>query len=533
MQQPAGETVARVSEPQEIPLVAPREMSGADVEGGAEREELIAELFERQYAALVRLAYVVLQDRYVAEDVVTEAFCSLQRRWSGVRTETAPGAYLRTAVLRGCRSRVRELRRARVLPPVADVGASDASSAGASTIAHEEPRTLAVGVLPLPHRQREVVVCRYYLDLSEVETAALLGISLGAVRRHARRARDMLFPTVEGEPVNGAEDLLRQMLHSLGREVHVSDDDVAAARSRFAHLRAQRRRRRTSGVALAATAALVGAAVGGLVVRGLDGPEARPAAPTDAVPTGTPPVPGAPALTAEDLTGLWVIPDNNGWVWEFHADGTMGWMNPGLGADYEETYFQVAGDILDLGPCEFRVGMLQESTMTGAVAEGEGPVRDCQSPPGEAWTWIRVEPRGTLSASAFEGLALANTVEVSQEEAMVGVWWKEDTGQAMMVTHADGGMRYALDDDGDIAVSPDDLGSAVLDRQGELRLTSRAVPASPGTCEPGASATLSDLSLGTYDSRLWATPVRVLTATSAPGACAEHADLGGTWLRVP
>jgi RNA polymerase sigma factor (sigma-70 family) len=197
MQQRAGETVAKVSEPQEIPLVAAREISGADVEGGAEREELIAELFERQYAALVRLAYVVLQDRYVAEDVVMEAFCSLQRSWSSVRTRTAPGAYLRTAVLHGCRSRVRELGRARAQRRVPDVGASDAGSASAT--GHEEARTLAVGVRALPHRQREVVVCRYYLDLSEAETAALLGISVGAVRRHAHRARETLLASVEAD----------------------------------------------------------------------------------------------------------------------------------------------------------------------------------------------------------------------------------------------------------------------------------------------------------------------------------------------
>jgi hypothetical protein len=332
--------------------------------------------------------------------------------------------------------------------------------------------------------------------------------------------------------VNGPEDLLRQTLRSLGREVHVSDDEVAAARSRFAHLRAQRRRRRTSGVALTATAALVGAAVGGLVVRGLQGPEAVPASPTDAVPTGTSPVPGAPALTPEDLAGLWVIPDNNGWVWEFHADGTMGWMNPGLGADYEETYFQVAGDILDTGMCEFRVGMFQESTMTGAVTEGEGPVRDCQSPPGEAWTWIRVERNGSGAVSAFEGLALSNTVEAS-EEGLVGVWWREDTGQALMVTGEGGGLGYRLDDDGDIAVAPDDIGSAALSPQGELTLTSGAVPGFTGTCPAGASVTLRDISVGTYESRLWAAPLRVLTATSAPEDCPVHADLGGTWLRVP
>lgn len=331
--------------------------------------------------------------------------------------------------------------------------------------------------------------------------------------------------------MNGSEDLLRQTLRSLAREVNVSEDEIAAARHRLARLRVQQQRRRLSVVALTAAAALVGAVAGGLAVRGLDGPEAVPAAPADAAPTGTSPVPGAPAITPEDLAGLWVIPDNGGWVWEFHADGTMGWMNPGLGADYEETYFQVAGDILDTEVCPFRIRMTGQGTMTGEVVEKDGTVGDCEAGPGDPWTFIRVQP-SPLSVPAFEGLALANTAEVS-EESMVGVWWREDTGQALMVTEEDGGLVYALDDDGDIAVAPDDVGSLVLDRPGEVTLTSGAAPESSGACDPGDSATLGDLSLGTYDSRLWEAPLRVLGATSAPGACTEHADLGGVWLRVP
>ena len=194
MQHPVGETVARVSDPQEIPLVDLSAVSGPDVDSRV-RDDVVAELFERQYAGLVRLAYVVLQDRAFAEDVVMEAFCSLQLRWSSVRNKAAPGAYLRTAVLFGCRSKIRELVRERARRPVSEVGPPDPSSA--SAIAHDEARALAVAVRALPHRQREVVVCRYYLELSEAETAELLGISVGAVKRHAHRARETLFATVE------------------------------------------------------------------------------------------------------------------------------------------------------------------------------------------------------------------------------------------------------------------------------------------------------------------------------------------------
>jgi RNA polymerase sigma factor (sigma-70 family) len=52
---------------------------------------------------------------------------------------------------------------------------------------HEDARRLAAAVQALSTRQREVVVCRYYLELTEAETAAMLDIGLGSVKRHAHR----------------------------------------------------------------------------------------------------------------------------------------------------------------------------------------------------------------------------------------------------------------------------------------------------------------------------------------------------------
>jgi RNA polymerase sigma factor (sigma-70 family) len=47
---------------------------------------------------------------------------------------------------------------------------------------------LEAAVMALPRRQREVVVLRYYLDLSEEQIAKLLGIRRGSVKSHASRA---------------------------------------------------------------------------------------------------------------------------------------------------------------------------------------------------------------------------------------------------------------------------------------------------------------------------------------------------------
>lgn len=186
--------MAKVAQPDDVHFVAERAILAADAEDRS-REEVIAELFQVEYAGLVRLAYVILKDRCSAEDVVMEAFCSLHAHWFGARRKSAPLAHLRTAVLFGSRSRVRALIRERARRPPSEVGVPDPSSAG--VIARDEARVLAAGVRSLPQRQREVTVCRYYLELSDVETAELLRISVGAVKRHAYRARQALYTTVE------------------------------------------------------------------------------------------------------------------------------------------------------------------------------------------------------------------------------------------------------------------------------------------------------------------------------------------------
>jgi RNA polymerase sigma-70 factor (sigma-E family) len=163
---------------------------------GRPRDEAVEALFRSEYAGLLRLAYRIVGDRYAAEDVVMEAFCSLYRHWSGMRRASAPLPYLRSAVILGSRTVIRQLVRDRNRRPVWDVGRPDPSSETA--IAGREADSLAEAVRTLPDRQREVIVCRYYLELSEAETAQLLGLSVGSVKRHAHRARETLSARLEG-----------------------------------------------------------------------------------------------------------------------------------------------------------------------------------------------------------------------------------------------------------------------------------------------------------------------------------------------
>jgi RNA polymerase sigma-70 factor (sigma-E family) len=155
------------------------------------RVELVALLYHRQYRDLVRLAYGLLGDRAEAEEVAQDAFAVLLSRWSSLRNvESAPG-YLRTTVVNGARGHWRR-RRVREL---ADKTLRRDPASKDRDVVEESAVLAAVGQLPL--RKRECVLLRYYADLSEAETAAALGISVGTVKSQTSKALSQLAALLE------------------------------------------------------------------------------------------------------------------------------------------------------------------------------------------------------------------------------------------------------------------------------------------------------------------------------------------------
>jgi RNA polymerase sigma-70 factor (sigma-E family) len=153
---------------------------------GAERvpDRAVTALYESHALSLTRLAYVMLGDRAAAEDVVQEAFLGLYRRWGNLRDPAAAPGYLRTSVLNGCRLVLRfrarhDGRPATELPW---------ESAEATALVSEEYRHLLQAIRSLPPRQREALVLRYYLELTEEETARSMGIRRGTVKSATSRA---------------------------------------------------------------------------------------------------------------------------------------------------------------------------------------------------------------------------------------------------------------------------------------------------------------------------------------------------------
>jgi len=145
----------------------------------------IEDLYRDHALGLVRFALLLTGDRATAEDVVQDAFLGLHRHWDEVRDPDKVLAYLRKAVVNGCRSYYRRHLTARGLRPEPP---ALVQSAEASMLAGEDRRALLAAVDALPSRQREVLALKYFLDLGEREVAAILGISRGAVASTASRA---------------------------------------------------------------------------------------------------------------------------------------------------------------------------------------------------------------------------------------------------------------------------------------------------------------------------------------------------------
>jgi RNA polymerase sigma-70 factor (sigma-E family) len=148
-----------------------------------EAERHLTALYETHALNLGRLALLILGDPAGAQDVVQDAFLGLYRRWGKLADPGAAPAYLRTSVLNGCRTALRQRSRAAWAPAEEPL-----ESAEATLLQAEQQQTVLAAVRRLPARQREALVLRYYLDMSEEQAAQAMGVSKGTVKSSTSRA---------------------------------------------------------------------------------------------------------------------------------------------------------------------------------------------------------------------------------------------------------------------------------------------------------------------------------------------------------
>lgn len=192
-------------------------------------EDEAARLYGAHRLALVRLAVLLLEDLPCAEDVVHGAFADFLSRSRSLRDPDRALAYLRSSVVKRSAAAARAAR---------------AAHTGQVRLTLQHGRILDA-VRGLPVRQREVLVLRFWCELTEARTAETLSVSRGMVRSSVGRALAAL---------DVAEEPLAEALRARA-------DQVGAPDLRPPEMPAAARSRRPLVLAVAAIAACVAAAV--------------------------------------------------------------------------------------------------------------------------------------------------------------------------------------------------------------------------------------------------------------------------------
>jgi RNA polymerase sigma-70 factor (sigma-E family) len=173
--------------------------------GGWTADEALTALYAAHWRGLVRLAWLLVRDQQVAEDVAQEAFVATYRRWGSLRSSDAALGYLRTCVVNGSRSTLRHrgVRERHAAAEAGDQEHRETPSAEASALQGRDHDEVMGMIADLPVRQREVLILRYYLDLAERDIASTLGISRGSVKTHASRGISALRAQLFQGPQEG------------------------------------------------------------------------------------------------------------------------------------------------------------------------------------------------------------------------------------------------------------------------------------------------------------------------------------------
>ncbi|WP_267241525.1 SigE family RNA polymerase sigma factor [Streptomyces sp. PR69] len=163
----------------------PSQRGGADdaMAAGTTVDHL-TETYRAHYRSLLGLAALLLDDTASCEDVVQEAFIRVHSARNRVRDPEKTLAYLRQTVVNLSRS---ALRRRILGLKLLSKPMPDMASAEEGAYEQLERDALIKAMRGLQRRQREVLVLRYFADMTEAQVAQTLGISLGSVKAYGSR----------------------------------------------------------------------------------------------------------------------------------------------------------------------------------------------------------------------------------------------------------------------------------------------------------------------------------------------------------
>ncbi|MBB5867733.1 RNA polymerase sigma-70 factor (sigma-E family) [Allocatelliglobosispora scoriae] len=146
-------------------------------------EESFREYVRARGGTLGRTAYLLTGDQHLAEDLVQQTLVQVASRWERILAGGDPDAYVRRVLYHQHVSWWRRHRREAVpVESLPDGAGPDVFGGVALSL------TVRLAVAKLAPKQRAVLVLRYFEDLTEVQAAQVLGVSVGTVKSQTRDA---------------------------------------------------------------------------------------------------------------------------------------------------------------------------------------------------------------------------------------------------------------------------------------------------------------------------------------------------------
>lgn len=147
-------------------------------------------LYHLYAQSAIRTAFLITGHRALAEDAVQESFVQVIRSISSLRDPAAFRPWFYRIVINAAK---RLSRRRWLTPtPLAQMGTATAPSPEDDLVVAEEVEAVRLAIADLGDAHREILILRYYADLTEAEIAAALGVAGGTVKSRLHRAKEAL-----------------------------------------------------------------------------------------------------------------------------------------------------------------------------------------------------------------------------------------------------------------------------------------------------------------------------------------------------
>ncbi len=157
------------------------------------RERTLERMMDEYGNSVVRVCFLFLKDRQLAQDAAQESFVKAWRAMDSLKDNGAEKAWLMKIAANTCKNMLRSRYFRMVDRSVSTDDLPEPASEDRQT-----DESLLREVLALPDKYREAVVLHYYQELTAEETAQALGIPAATVRTRLKRARELLKTRLEG-----------------------------------------------------------------------------------------------------------------------------------------------------------------------------------------------------------------------------------------------------------------------------------------------------------------------------------------------